>query len=113
MNSVIINFYKFRNTRQANITENNIEDILNSIFVTSSLFIQGNRVHIFVIIFRRLRFVEPFGKVMRGKSQHRQRRISHALIHVEKYLLRIHEEQLKKEKGNERTMRIRLKISKR
>lgn len=38
MNSVIINFYKFRNTRQANITENNIEDILNSIFVTSSLF---------------------------------------------------------------------------
>lgn len=52
------------------------------------VYLQGSRVQIFVIIFRRLRFVEPFGKVVRGKSQHRQRRISHALIRVEKYLLR-------------------------
>lgn len=77
------------------VTENNIEDILNPIFVT---FIFTRRIQIFVIIFRRLRFVEFFGKVMRRKKYTKtdcQHRISHAL---EKYLLRIREEQVKKKR---------------
>lgn len=61
-------------------------------------FIFTRRIQIFVIIFRRLRFVESFGKVMRRKKYTKtdcQRRISHAL---EKYLLRIREEQVKKKR---------------
>lgn len=84
MNVILIFMNIAIHDRQISIvTENNIEDILNPIFVT---FIFTRRIQIFVIIFRRLRFVESFGKVMRRKKYTKtdcQRRISHAL---EKYL---------------------------